>query len=406
MRRASISIVILTVFLDLIGFGIVIPLLPIYSRDFGASGIMVGVIMGVYSLMQFLFAPIWGRLSDRVGRRPILLLSTAGSTISYVIFAIGSLIGAHYETSLGLWILLGSRVLAGTFAANITVAQAYIADISPVEQRSQKMGLIGMAFGLGFIFGPALGGVAAELGPAGPGWVASALCGANFLLAYVILAESLSASSPASSGRPQWSQWVHSLRKPQIGFFIGLFFTVTFCFTSFETTLGLLGEDHFDFGKREIAFLFVYAGTIAAVIQGGLIKHLVKWLGEPRLIVVSLAILSLSLLMLPYVTALASLLTAVGLLAIGSGTFRPPLFGLISNCTSADEQGETIGVAQSAGSLARVIGAVFAGGLYGFNPAAPYVACGGLTLIMAFMAFRKLPKTREKVVQAASAQTG
>src|SRR6185436_184196 len=155
MRKPSVLVVFLTVFIDLIGFGIVLPLLPIYARNFHATGLIIGAIMASYSLMQFLFAPSWGRLSDRIGRRPVLLVSTAGATVSYVLFAIGS----GFSGALALWVLLASRVFAGICGANITVAQAYIADITPPEQRSKKMGLIGMAFGFGFIFGPALGGI-------------------------------------------------------------------------------------------------------------------------------------------------------------------------------------------------------------------------------------------------------
>src|SRR5689334_18759192 len=155
MRKPSVLVIFLTVFIDLIGFGIVLPLLPIYAQDFGAKGWMIGAIVGSYSLMQFLFAPAWGRLSDRIGRRPVLLVSTAGAAVSYAIFAIGS--GFAGQTA--LWIILVSRVLAGIAGANITVAQAYIADVTAPEERSKKMGLIGMAFGLGFICGPMIGWV-------------------------------------------------------------------------------------------------------------------------------------------------------------------------------------------------------------------------------------------------------
>src|SRR5438105_10056577 len=153
MRKPSVFVIFLTVFMDLIGFGIVLPLLPIYNRDLGASGLLIGVIQASFSAMQFLFAPSWGRLSDRIGRRPVLLVSTAGAAISYSVFAIG----CGLSGSTALWVLLLSRMLAGICGANITVAQAYIADITPPAERSKKMGLIGMAFGLGFVFGPPLG---------------------------------------------------------------------------------------------------------------------------------------------------------------------------------------------------------------------------------------------------------
>src|SRR5690242_16408702 len=187
-RKPSMLVVFLTVFIDLIGFGIVVPLVPMYSRHYGASGWMIGVIIASFSAMQFIFSPIWGRLSDRHGRRPILLMSTAGAAVSYALFAISSGI-TNPMSAAGM--LLISRVFAGICGGNITVAQAYIADVTPPEQRSKKMGLIGMAFGLGFIFGPALGGFSLkQFGNTGPGWVACSLCAANFLLAFFILPES------------------------------------------------------------------------------------------------------------------------------------------------------------------------------------------------------------------------
>src|SRR5213594_4239122 len=187
MRKPSVIVVFLTVFIDLIGFGIVLPLLPLYNRDFGASGWLIGVIQASFSAMQFLFAPSWGRLSDRIGRRPVLLVSTAGAALSYAVFALGS----HFTGQTALLVLLGSRMLAGICGANITVAQAYIADITPVEQRSRRMGLIGMAFGLGFIFGPAIGGLGLKFwGVVAPGWIAAGLCAANFIFTFARLPES------------------------------------------------------------------------------------------------------------------------------------------------------------------------------------------------------------------------
>src|SRR5438477_7551423 len=184
MRKPSLLVVFLTVFIDLIGFGIVLPLLPIYTRNFGASPFMIGAIMASFSAMQFLFAPAWGRLSDRIGRRPILLLSTAAAAVSYVIFAIGCGLAGR----VALAVILASRMLAGVCGANITVAQAYIADITPPAERSKKMGLIGMAFGLGFVFGPPLGALGIQLlGLRGPGYIAAGLCAVNSLLTLAIL---------------------------------------------------------------------------------------------------------------------------------------------------------------------------------------------------------------------------
>src|SRR6185436_6193321 len=196
------------------------------------------------SAMQFIFAPIWGRLSDRIGRRPVLLFSTLGAAGSYALFAISSGMENH---GAGLWLLVASRAFAGICGGNITVAQAYIADITPPEQRSKKMGLIGMAFGLGFIFGPILGGVSLKyLGSTGPGWVAAGLCAANFLLALFILTESRQPTSEPVAQRPHLDQWLHTLRAPKIGLLVIVFFFATFCFSCFESTLPLLVSDNFN----------------------------------------------------------------------------------------------------------------------------------------------------------------
>src|SRR6202167_2757551 len=191
-RKPSLLVIFLSVFIDLVGFGIVLPLLPGYAEenfrpDFSLKGLVIGGIIASFSLMQFLFAPAWGRLSDHIGRRPVMLISNLGACGSYALFAIASGMGG----TTGLLWILASRIFAGICGANLSVASAYIADISPPEKRSARMGLIGMAFGLGFIFGPALGAFTAhEFGRQGPGWVAAAFCAANFILGWFILGES------------------------------------------------------------------------------------------------------------------------------------------------------------------------------------------------------------------------
>jgi MFS family permease len=420
MRKPSLLVVFLTVFIDLVGFGIVLPLLPVYSENFGASGWVVGGIMASFSLMQFLFAPAWGRLSDRIGRRPVLLVSTLGAAISYAVFGYGSTLGGQT----GLIILLLSRIVAGICGANITVAQAYIADVTPPDQRSKKMGLIGMAFGLGFIFGPILGGLAAKhFGMSGPGYSAAGLCAANFVLALFVLTESRRPGSLPAGQRPRLAQWTHVLRRPSIGLLVMIFFLATFCFTCFETTLGLMviRNFHLDLLRDAgtVTALFAFCGIVSAFVQGGPIGKLVKKLGEPKLIAVSLLFVAASLVPIPFIhgddpLSWGVLLTKKGwpwlqmlfvlaLLAIGSGLTRPPLFGMLSILTPEDEQGETIGVAQSAGSLARIVGPLFAGSLFHLHPTWPYVACGIIALITAIIAWQRLCRS-ESVLLAAKAQ--
>jgi MFS family permease len=410
MRKPSVLVVFLTVFIDLIGFGIVLPLLPIYSRNFGAKGLVIGAIMSSYSLMQFLFAPAWGRLSDRIGRRPVLLVSTAGAAISYALFAIGS--GLAGQTA--LLVLVASRVFAGICGANITVAQAYIADITPVAERSKKMGLIGMAFGLGFIFGPFIGSVSITgisidflhihipgIGIQGPGWVAMGLCAANFILALAILPESWQPTSEHVAARPRLAQWLHTFDQPKVGLLVLVFFLATFCFTCFETTLGLLvGKNfhldvHRDQDAKVIGYLFAFCGIIGAVVQGGAIGKMVKRSGEARLIANSLFMVAISMAPMPFIHgsgagAWTLLLLTLSILSIGSSLTRPPVFGLISILTPAHEQGATIGLAQSAGSLARIVGPIFAATLLEHHPALPYLICSGISLCAAFLVIQRL----------------
>ena len=277
MKKPSLLIIFFTVFIDLIGFGIVMPLLPIYNQQFGAPGWMNGAIVASFSLMQFVFAPAWGKLSDRIGRRPVLLISNFGSAVAYAIFGFAS----RYEGQTALWLILCSRIFAGICGANLSVASAYIADVSPPEKRSKSMGLIGMAFGLGFIFGPALGSFSADLfGLAGPGWVAASICTINFLFTLTFLVESRKVSTEPQIRRVRFEQWAHTFKQPTVGFLVALYFFATFSFAAFEVTIGLLLERKFGYGTKQIGYFITYCGLLSALLQGGGIGPLVKKLGE------------------------------------------------------------------------------------------------------------------------------
>ncbi len=403
MRKPSLLIIFLTVFIDLIGFGIVLPLLPKYSEKFGAHGFQIGLIISSFSVMQFFFSPMWGRLSDRIGRRPVLLMSNAGSAVSYALFAIAATISG----TTGLWLLLASRVFAGICGANLSVASAYIADVTTHENRSRGMGLIGMAFGLGFILGPAISGfTAGKFGLSGPGWVAAALCAANFLLGCFILVESRRPNSGHVPSRPKWEQWVHTFRQPKLAVLISLFFCATFCFTCFESTLPLLLDKRFQYDEKHVGYLFAFCGLVAALVQGGAIGRLVKRFGEPQLIFGSLLLVAVSLAMIPYAPNLAGLLIALGLFSAGSGINRAPTMGMISMNSPAAEQGATLGVAQSAGTLARIVGPVFATSLYSIQAPLPYLICAAIAVATGVAAWQYLCRNSHAFVAGKTQNVG
>ncbi len=397
MKKPSRLVIFLTVCIDLIGFGIVLPLLPQYADQFGAPGWQIGAIIASYSVMQFFFVPWSGRLSDRVGRRPVILVSTAGSTFSYVLFAAAS----YLEGSPGLWMLLVSRVFAGIAGANLSVASAYIADVTAAENRSKGLALIGIAFGVGFMLGPAIGAISAKFfGLPGPGWAAAAICGGNFLLACVILPESRKSSSEPAPDRPKFEQWKHTLRQPKLGLLIGIFFLATFCFVCFESTLPLLlKEPPFEYGETRVGYVFAWCGLVAFLVQG-LVGRLVKRFGEPFLISAGLLGVAVSFLLLPFVKSFAAMLAVLGLYALFSGINRAPTMGLISLNAPVNEQGNTFGVAQSAGTLARIFGPLTATTLYDLRPQLPYLLCACIAAMAAAVAWLYL--VRRKALQPLS----
>jgi multidrug resistance protein len=388
MKKRSLSIIFLTVAIDLIGFGLILPLIPIYSENFHAGGFVIGAIISAYSLMQFIFAPVWGRLSDRIGRRPVLLASTCCACLSYVIFAIGS--GLSNSTA-ALALMFVSRLFAGICGANITVAQAYIADITPPENRSAKMGLIGMAFGLGFAFGPVFGAVSSKwFGPTAPGWTAALLCALNFISAFLWLGESWKPAEHAVIQRPHIEQWLHTLREPRLNLLIGIYFLATFCFTCFEVTIGLLVIRNFNIDTKSslvtVSWLIAYCGIMGFLVQSpGGIGRLVKKMGEPKMIAGSLVVAAVGIGLLPFLTTWAALLVGLGIFTIGSSLTRPPVFGMISTLTLSTEQGAVMGVTQGMGSLARIAGPIFAATLFVAHASLPYLICAALCFATALL---------------------
>jgi MFS transporter, DHA1 family, tetracycline resistance protein len=361
-----------------VGFGIVLPLLPFYADRFGASGLQVGLLITVYSAAQLFLAPLWGRWSDRFGRRPILILGLMGSAVSYVVFA--------YAGSLAALFL--SRLLAGAGGATVPVAQAYIADITPPERRAGNLGLIGAAFGLGFIFGPALGGMLAPLSVQAPGLVAAALCFGNGILALVFLPESLPRSGRAARADEQPRSTPRDLRlalmDPGTSRILLLFFLFTVAFSAMQPTFPLFGSLRFGLEERHVGYLFAFLGMISAVVQGGLVRKLAPILGEDRLIRFSSLPFIAGLLTIGLAPGVGYLLVGLALLALGFGGSLPSMTSLLSRTAPSEIQGSVLGVGQSVGSLARIVGPLLAGMLFDVRGIAwPYFG-GALVAMAAF----------------------
>jgi DHA1 family tetracycline resistance protein-like MFS transporter len=376
-------ILFLIVLIDLIGFGLVIPLLPFYATRFSASPQEVTVLLATFSAMQTLTAPIWGRLSDRVGRRPVLMVSMAAASLAYLWLGFAS----------SLWMLFAARALAGACAGNIGAANAYIADVTTPENRARGMGMIGAAFGLGFIIGPALGGVVAgnNLATAdlrSPGLIACGLSIAAFLGVLFVLKESLPRGLPPRPRKGRIAALRDALARKTLARLLLIFFLAILAFGGMEATFALWAMAQFGWGPAQIGYIFTYVGVLSALMQGGLIGRLTARFGEEKLLIAGLSLIALGLVTITLAHSLPVLIVAVSCLALGMGAMQPSLNSLISRRAGAGEQGEVMGVAQSVASLSRVLGPLLAGALFaGLGRDAPFLAGMALVVVAAVLGF-------------------
>jgi MFS transporter, DHA1 family, tetracycline resistance protein len=363
--RSPLVVVFVTVFIDLLGFGIIIPLLPFYAETFGAHAFIVAMLSTSFSLMQFIFAPIWGRLSDRIGRRPIIVFGLLGSCLSYLAFGLATSLTA----------LFAARIFAGIAGANIPTAQAVVADVTTPENRAKGMGMIGAAFGMGFIFGPAIGGYLSRFGYATPAFFASALSLANFIAAWFLLPETLKPEHRAIERVGRLDALRAALARPHLPLLLLIGFLVVAAFSGFENTFALFAEQRYGFHASTIGYIFAFIGIILVIVQGFLVGKTVKILGEHHIVPISLAIVAIGLLMIPGVHSIPALLVANGVLAIGMGFNNPSLMSLISRYTAAEDQGGVLGLTQALSSLGRIVGPMWAGFAFDrFGIGAPYVS--------------------------------
>ncbi len=388
-----------TVFIDLIGFGLIIPVMPTFARDFGASKIEIGLIIASYSLMQFIFTPFWGRLSDKIGRRPILLISLGASAIGYLIWGFAG----------SLAMLLTSRVIAGIGNANIAVAQAYVSDITNDETRSKGMGAIFAGFGLGFVLGPAIGGLFTSK------WLASVFidhkmfyCAEHplqligFVAAFFSLLDLICTAiflpEPPKRGNACEERYgqnrhfiIETLQDKRLGPSLAIFFISTFAFANMEATLVLLTADKFGYGAQQNSFLFTYVGLLICFVQGGFIHRLYKLFGEKKLVTFGTLLIGVGLLICPFGSSPAYLYLALAILAIGSGINTPSNQSMLSKLAPREKMGGVLGVGQSLSTLGRILGPALGCLAYEkLGLQSPYII-GALAMMVAFMCSLAVP---------------
>lgn len=372
--RSPLAVVFVTVFLDLVGFGIVIPLLPLYGQRFGAGPVAAAWLLAVYSLMQFFFAPGWGRLSDRIGRRPVLLVGLFGSALSYLAFGLAG----------SLTVLFVARAASGVMGANIGVAQAYIADVTPPQDRAKGMGMIGAAFGLGFIFGPAIGGLLSRFGPEWPFLGAAALSAANGVVAWFRLPESLPpsarAAQPARAGLRARMATVLAA-PPRLRRLYATAFLTTLALAAVEATLAMWAVRRWGLTQETIGYGFAAIGLVAALAQGLMVARLVKRIGERRSALLGLGLLAVAMAAVPLAPSLPLVGAALALWAIGQGAATPSVTAMVSHQAGPSEQGRILAASQSLSALGRVLGPWGGGVALAYvGLQAPYLAAAALVL--------------------------
>ncbi len=407
MKKPQV-VIFLTVFIYLLGFGMIIPILPLLSTHYGASAFQAGLLMSVYSLMQFIFSPMWGKLSDKIGRRPILMYCLLGEAVSYILLA----------QSRSLEMLFVSRILTGFFGASISTASAYISDITPPNERSKGMALIGAAFGMGFLFGPAIGGgltyyaesISTDMNfiTGFSSYGVALLCVGTFIFAYFNLKESLVKKTDDKNSEPKSEakklNRIESISKfinmPVVGSLIFTFGLATLAMSMMEATLVLFMKDKFGWGIKEVSFGFAYVGICIVITQGFLVRKLIPKIGERNVLRIGLTCMAIGLTGIAFAKHIWMMAIVQTFLAVGNGFTNPSIMGSVSLLVPPDEQGAALGTTQSLSALGRVIGPALGGLLFGSLWAgSPFVISGLFVvcaLVLVLSVYSKLPMAGKK----------
>ena len=382
-RLSPVFVVVMTLFIDATGFGMIIPLLPFYAETFQAGSAALGVLIASFPLMQFIFSPILGRISDNVGRKPVLVISILTSTGSFVLFAVAN----------SFFILLLSRIVAG-LATETAVAQAYIADITSKKERASGIGKVGAAHAAGFIIGPAIGGTLSVYGFSAPGVAAVFLTVINLLFVLFFLPESLPQKDSilhvvADSNDGFLRRLLDAFSKPLIGTVLVIFFIVFLSWSAIPVIMPLLGVIFFGFGSVEMSYFFIYMGTIQIVWQGVIIGRLTEKFGEEQLIAFGPLLLMLGIFLMPLIPNIVIFVFSLTIISLASGMMRTVVPSFISKISPANEQGGILGVTTGVASIARVPGPLIAGFLFEFaGSAAPFFASAAMLLVAFGFGFR------------------
>lgn len=372
--RGTLPVLFSVVIIDLIGFGIVLPILPFYADAFGASGVVLGLVLAIHAAMQFAFAPVWGRLSDRIGRKPVMVMTMAGSAAALFLLAISDSV---------VWLFV-ARALSGLFAANISVATAYVTDVTAESERTRWMGMIGASFGIGFLLGPAIGGWLAPYGIHVPMLAAAGMAGVNCLAGLVMLREPPRHAS-MKSGRMRLGEIV---RDPVLGPLCAVNFLFTVGVTQLESIFAYFMIARFDYDARGVAWILVLMAVVMASIQGGGMRSLAARFGERALLIGGLGLMALSFPVVPEMPTVGLLLLPLVGSAVGRALAQPPMLSLVSMRADPRQRGRVMGAFQSSASLARVIGPILAGLLFDLAEASPFYVAGFCILMAATVAFR------------------
>lgn len=393
MKKSPLFVLFITIFIDMLGFGIIIPILPIFSKELGAQDYQVGLIAMIYPIMNFLFAPLWGTLSDRYGRRPIMLVSILITSLAYFVFSQSNV----------LWILFTSRMLSGIGSANISVAQAYISDVTSPEERTKSLGFLGAAFGIGFIMGPPLGGWLKSISSPGTvdwvGYVACAMCIVNVAMAFFSLPESLKEKKlHVRFNFKVVTSIMAELRKPMVSQLLWINFIFIAAFMLMQISCSLMWKEITELNEKEIGYVFAFIGVATAIVQGMLVGRMVKAFGEKKMLTYGVVLMAVGLAVLPVtgkVLFFPFQYVGLALIALANGCLTPSITSLLSKFAKPTEVGQVLGVNQSFGSVARAVGMGLSGVLYSVQFAVPFVAAVAL-MLTCFLFIRQLTKLPAK----------